>query len=525
MQSLRAIGLVLLTLVLLPALAFLAYEIRTLGENERLMRDVYDQQLETILFSINQRAWDVSDAWADRLSRLHEAAPRRLDSLEAAAHTFLKEHPAIRGVVLADSVLGTVRWVVRPGETAALPALDSVAVVKLLEKRRAGYRQMEPVAPAAPSPLLSLVFVPDAYRSGPVHLVGFAFDTEAFVRATLVPKLQEVARSTLRIGLFRDGRADPVYATGLADAPAFRRDAADQVRRLWVLPDYTIGVRPAGASIGELVRRRFYRNLLLVLVLVLLLCVAAYAVYRSVRRQVQLARMKSDFVSNVSHELRTPLALIRMYTETLEMGRLPDEERRMEYLRVISQETERLTHLVNNILNFSRMEAGRKPYAAEPVDVDEVAAAVHQLYARTLEQQGFHLELRLAGSLPLVRGDREALAEALLNLIDNAVKYSGDDRRIEVETGRQDGGVFVAVTDHGIGIAPEEHRRIFEKFYRVSTGLVHQTRGTGLGLAIVEHIVQAHGGRVVLASRPGEGSRFSLVLPAAVDAPRPVLSS
>lgn len=524
MHSLRAIGFVLLTLVLVPAAAFLAYEVVTLGENERLMAKVYDQQLETLLFSVNQHAWDVSGKWADGLSRVHSAHAHSFDAVADAAQDFLAENPDVQAVVLADSLRRNVRRVARPGDAVPTPSLEALPVARLLQQHRAGYRRLEAVTAdttdGTPAALL-LFFVPEAFRESPVHLVGFALDTDAFVEAVLVPKLQEVARSTYRVGLFRDGQAEPVYATGAPEAVPFLHDSADQARRLWVLPDYTIGIRPVGASIGELVRQRFYRNLVLVFGLVLLLFAAAWVAYRSIRRQVQLARMKSDFVSNVSHELRTPLALIRMYAETLEMGRVPTEARRQEYLRVISSETERLTHLVNNILNFSRMEAGHKTYAEAPVDLNEVAAAVYRLYAPTLEAQGFRFELRLAEELPPLRGDREAMTEALINLVDNAVKYSGSERRVEVETGRRGGDVFVAVRDHGIGIAPEEQRRIFEKFYRVSTGLVHDTRGTGLGLAIVDHIVQAHGGRVALESRPGAGSRFSLLFPVGThDAPR-----
>lgn len=516
MQSLRAIGLVLFALVLLPASVFLAYEISALDENEQLMQDIYVQQLETLLFSINQQAWDVTDAWADQLSLAHAADPHNLDQMEAAARQFLADQPAVGAVMLSDSLRRNVRWIGTPGEAVEPTALDVLETERLFQQRRAGYRRIEPVAPPGrPGAMLLLVFVPDAYRDSPVHLIGLAVDKQAFVQRTLVPRLQETARSTYRVGLFRDGDETAVYETATPGETAFRRAMADQTRPLWVLPDYAVGIRPVGASISEMVRQRFLRNLAMVAILVVCLLAAAYAVYRSIRRQVALARMKSDFVSNVSHELRTPLALIRMYTETLEMGRIPDEERRMAYLRVISQEAERLTHLVNHILNFSRMEAGRKTYASAPVDLNEVVETVFRLYEPTLGQQGFTITPRLAPDLPLLIGDRDALTEALVNLIDNAVKYSRDDRRITIETGTETGGVFVAVEDHGIGIAAADQRRVFEKFYRVSTGLVHQTRGTGLGLAIVDHIVRSHGGRVVLRSAPGEGSRFSLHLPAA----------
>jgi two-component system phosphate regulon sensor histidine kinase PhoR len=228
---------------------------------------------------------------------------------------------------------------------------------------------------------------------------------------------------------------------------------------------------------------------------------------------MDLVRMKSDFVSNVSHELRTPLALIRMFGETLEMGRVKNEEKKHEYYATIVAETERLTRLVNNILNFSRMEAGRKEYHFAPTELNDVVTDVLKTYGFHLQGEGFTPEVMLEEDLPPLRGDAESISEAVINLIDNAVKYSGESKYLRIATGMLDGSLFIVVEDHGIGIAREHQEKIFETFYRVSTGLVHTVRGTGLGLTLVKHIMEAHGGKVTVESVPGKGSRFSLLFP------------
>jgi signal transduction histidine kinase len=238
-----------------------------------------------------------------------------------------------------------------------------------------------------------------------------------------------------------------------------------------------------------------------------------YLVYTNVRREVHLARLKSDFVANVSHELKTPLALIRLFAETLDLGRVSSPERAREYYRVINKESNRLTQLINNILDFSRIEAGRKQYRFAPVDVCRIVDEVLEAYRFPIEQQGFALEVVFAEDVPEIVGDAEALSQALLNLLNNAIKYSRDEKQIKVEVSVREARVLVAVTDRGIGVAKADHKRIFEKFFRAEDSLVHETKGSGLGLALVSHIMEAHGGSVELLSAPGRGSTFTLVLP------------
>jgi signal transduction histidine kinase len=195
------------------------------------------------------------------------------------------------------------------------------------------------------------------------------------------------------------------------------------------------------------------------------------------------------------------------------MGRLTNPEKPQEYYRIIRKESERLTALINNILDFSRIEAGRKEYDFRETNLAELVRNTLESYRFQIEQNGFDFQANIAEDLPPVRIDREAIARSLLNLINNAVKYSSSEKFLGVNVYRTNGVVKLEVVDHGIGIPRGEQAKIFEKFYRAGDPLVHNTKGSGLGLSLVRHIVQAHGGNVSVDSAPGQGSKFTIALP------------
>jgi len=237
-----------------------------------------------------------------------------------------------------------------------------------------------------------------------------------------------------------------------------------------------------------------------------------------VQRETVLSQLKSSFVADVSHELKTPLALIRLFGETLAEGRVKSEEKRREYYEIIKRESTRLTHLINNILDFSRIDAGRKEYKMGPVDVGEVVRSTYDSYRFDLEHNRFEHHLVVAEDLPTIHGDADAIAQALLNLMSNALKYHDEERYLRVtvqpETRRGRHGVLISVEDHGIGIRPEVRRHLFEGFYRATDERVRKRRGAGLGLAVVKHIVDAHAGGIDVESRLVKGSTFRVFLPA-----------
>jgi signal transduction histidine kinase len=280
-----------------------------------------------------------------------------------------------------------------------------------------------------------------------------------------------------------------------------------------VFPGLILGIKLRGTTIESISNKFMRTNFIVLGALSLLIAAGMWLTYRNVSRELALAKLKSDFVSNVSHELRTPLALIRLYAETLELGRITNPAKQHEYHEIIRKESERLTGLINNILDFSRIEAGRKEYTFRETDVADLVRSTLESYRFEIEQNGFRFEEKIDDNLPPLQVDREAIARSLLNLVNNAVKYSNSDKYLGVNLYRQNCSVNLEVVDHGIGIPANEQPKIFEKFYRVCDPLVHNTKGSGLGLSLVRHIVQAHGGEVAVESSPGKGSKFIITLP------------
>jgi signal transduction histidine kinase len=275
------------------------------------------------------------------------------------------------------------------------------------------------------------------------------------------------------------------------------------------------GVDPAGLGWSGW----FYAGGLVILVGVVL--VGALVTLGSASREIRLSRLQTDFVSSVSHELRTPLTSIKMFVETLQSGRLHDQARVEECLDLLAQETDRLSRRIERVLGWARMEAGRRIYDFEAVEArDAIDHAIRAVSSQALLDD-LEIAVHLPDGLPPIRGDRDALVEALVNLLQNAVRYAPPPREIAVAAEARGAWVGLSVQDNGPGIAPRHRKRIFEKFYQADNLLASPLtgRGTGLGLAIVRAVVRAHGGRIALDTEVGKGSRFTLWLPAG---PRPV---
>ena len=282
----------------------------------------------------------------------------------------------------------------------------------------------------------------------------------------------------------------------------------EQHREIWGLRT-SYGPQP----IPEIVSASTRPQQALMIVLAVAMALGVFLVAGAAAREVRVAELKSNFVASVSHDLKTPLALIQLFAETLELGRVRTPERAQEYYRIINGEAKKLTRLIENILDFSRMEAGLRPYRMEPADLSESVTKVLARMETQFSQGHFSVTPNIEADLPRILADEGATEQAIENLLANAMKYSSDNKHIEVEARRANGHIVVSVTDHGIGISRREQGRIFRKFYRVQRELGGGPQGTGLGLAIVDHTMRGHGGYVRVESEPDLGSTFSLYFP------------
>ena len=364
-------------------------------------------------------------------------------------------------------------------------------------------------------------------------LLGFMVDAEdlrtkyfpALIQRRLAHVQQPIGFPALEMYL-ADGTGQPITVSGAPPASAlfvdertfplvfFDRELLEyaapyeQSRETW-----RVRTSYGAQTIPEIVSANTRPQMALMIVLALIMAGGVFFVASAAAREVRVAELKSNFVASVSHDLKTPLALIQLFAETLELGRVRNTERAQEYYRIINTEARKLTRLIENILDFSRMEAGLRPYRTAPADIGAVARQVLDDMASQLNQMQFNVHLEVEPDLPRVNVDEDAVEQAIENLLANALKYSGEARDIDLRVGRANSPVCVSVKDRGIGISRREQKKIFRKFYRVNSGLGGGPQGTGLGLAIVDHTMRGHGGFVRVDSEPDHGSTFTLHFP------------
>ena len=501
----------------LPA-GYLIYELMSWTKHEKLIHEIYQNQLDAILFSVNQYSDDIISSWANKINiALMSRSRVAFDTLEgldinSVPLLYLSDGKnAERSLRLnADSTpVDTLQhWARR------FAANESDRLERLQTYFEAGFRKIDPADSLVSGRFIPLVFVLDA-DVRPYRFAIIFLDLDKFISQSLGPKMQSVAGEKFVISAYRTQGSTPVYST--ASQYGMGSDsiggAQDVFRKpFWLIPGYQLGIQMKEASLTQLVNERTRTSVIVLVAVLAMLLAGLVLVYRNILYQVRLSEAKSEFVSNVSHEIRTPLSLISMYAETLEMNRVP-ESRKQEYYTIISKETARLSGIVNRILNFSKMDANRKVYSRVLVDVNQLCEEVLNSYGAHLEEKGFKVEFIPTADAGTIDGDREAIAEAFLNLVDNAVKYSRDNRTIHVRTGRRETYTYIEVEDHGIGIPRAYQKDIFEQFYRAPMGNVHQTKGSGLGLTIVRKTMDAHRGRVEVESALDKGSVFRLIFP------------
>jgi signal transduction histidine kinase/tetratricopeptide (TPR) repeat protein len=270
--------------------------------------------------------------------------------------------------------------------------------------------------------------------------------------------------------------------------------------------------RSKTGALGDLdIKRNFYFWTILTLVVVLIS--GAVLISRAIAHEMAVLKLKSDFVSSVSHEFKSPLTSIKALAERLREGKVKDSDKMERYYSLITQDVDRLTHLVRNILDFSKIEEGKREYEFVETDVGQLVMKQIDDLKKDEFSKGLEIQTHISEDIPPLDVDREALSQAFNNLLDNAVKFSPKRKQIEVNVKKDNLDVVIEVKDRGIGIPTHELNRIFDKFYQGKNTVRISGKGTGLGLTLIKHMIEAHGGRIEVWSQVGEGSTFTIILP------------
>lgn len=357
--------------------------------------------------------------------------------------------------------------------------------------------------------LISYAILPN-FQSEQIFYGGFYWDLNS-IKKQIIPKiLEEITKDSGMRFKIVDERGQNIL-TGKEELTS--KESIALSYRLFPLPWKLLVSHPEIKTFERTARRENFFYGILLTVIVILMLLGAILMVRDISRESETTRLKTEFVHNISHELKTPLTLIRLYGETLQRKENLANEEKKECYEIITKESERLSHLINNVLDFSRIEMGRKEFSFKKGNLAKVVRDTLESYRYHLEKKGFTVQMDIASGLPEMNFDGEAVASVLVNLLSNAVKFSPKKKEVTVKLFRDNGNAVLQVADKGIGIPPKEVSKIFQRFYQSKNEIVSETRGSGLGLTLIKHITEAHGGIIKVESEPGKGSTFSVILP------------
>ncbi|MBD3378437.1 GHKL domain-containing protein [candidate division KSB1 bacterium] len=514
--------------VLVPVLSYTAFQFFQTNKNEELIKSIYDRQLNTILFSVNQHCWDILNSWIAEIRTIIDTGVLQRQNPSGYPEelaTFTRNNPTVSGAFINWTPSHTSLYMdfqsgVQPprvlrfryeNEINHLISESSQHIDRMIRRAKEGYIKPHIIPwSTGRQELMILVFPVIRHKSltMPV-LAGIMIDSEEYVSEVVARKFSSMNDDIFSFAVQDRENGQVLYATE-QDEEVKDYEKSEE---LWILPNLDLKIKLSGTTLKEISRDKTTTNLIFLLVSNLVFITGILYLLRNVSQEMTLSRMKTAFVANVSHELRTPLALIRMYAETLEMNRVRSDDKRNQYYRTIMSESTRLTQLINNILDFSKIESRKKEYQLAPESLRHLIEQTLEMYQFHLDQKDFQLALDLQSDLPDIGVDSEAITQSLVNLIDNAIKNSPNEKFIRIQLYRENGHQVIAITDKGVGIPESEQKKIFEKFYRIESGLVHNTKGSGLGLSLVKHIMQIHGGSVSVKSKVDHGSTFYLKFP------------
>ncbi|MFC2161828.1 ATP-binding protein [Acidobacteriota bacterium] len=347
-------------------------------------------------------------------------------------------------------------------------------------------------------------------KSGETLFAGFKWDL-GLLKSEILPEiLKEISEQS---GLHLSVLDEKAGVTSTEQEEGISNDSLSLTFRNFLLPWKLFASQDAFQDLQKTARREKFFYGILLGVIVVLMFIGVLLIARDVSRETETTQLKTEFVHNVSHELKTPLTLIRLYGETLQRKENLSNEDKHEAYEIITKESERLSHMINNILDFSRIEMGRKEFDFKKGNLSDVLRDTLDSYRYHLKKKGFSIEEEITSDLSDIVFDKEAIASVLINLLSNAMKFSPEKKEVKVTVFREDEFIGFQVADQGIGISPEVQSRIFERFYRLQNRATSESKGSGLGLTLVKHIVEAHGGEIRVDSEPEKGSVFSIYIP------------
>lgn len=497
------ISVSLLLLVALPIGFFFIKQLANLTENEEIVQRVFNKQLETILYTINQNSENVIYSW---INQIDLPVDLQSDIIVNIVNHLFENNQAIRQLSFysVDNLNLLAYYSDDNNRKVDKPNLQLANKLRKFADQK--YQRIESVRN---NEITNLYFM---LKSGNNKiLAGFSVLTNTFIEQNLKPGIQQISQDRFNIIL-----VDSLMQTRNINSDTSLVQAySDHVQELWYFPGVWVKISLQSATISELVSARSKNDNYVLWGLMFVVLIGITFVIVSIRKEIKLAEMKSEFVSNVSHEIRTPLALISMYAETLLLSRVKTEDKKQEYIKVIYHESNRLAGMVNRILSFSKMENSKRNYQFTNVNINELILEVCENFEPHFKSNNVNCTFRLTKNETTVFGDHEAIVESLINLVDNAIKYGKlGDKQLDISTRWDNGILVVAIEDNGIGISLKHQKHIFDKFYRVTQGnLAHKAKGSGLGLNIVQQIMKEHNGKITVRSKDGEGSCFSLFFP------------
>lgn len=337
------------------------------------------------------------------------------------------------------------------------------------------------------------------------YICGFKWDTDT-LRKSIIPAIFDSISAETGLHYYLLEEVDS-FTNQLPEnslSLSFRR---------FPFPWKLIVVQPALNSLEDATKKEMLIYGLMLGITITMMILGALLIARDIKRESDSMSLKTEFVHNVSHELKTPLSLIRLYGETLLFKKNLNNIDKTDALQVITKESERLSHMINNILDFSKIEMGRKEFKIQRGNFANIIRDTLDSYRYHLEKKGFEIIEEIAQDIPLIEFDKEAIEGLLINLLSNAIKYSPERKILTVKLYKQNEYVLLQVSDKGMGIPSDEIPHIFNRFYRSKQKLGFESRGSGLGLTLIKHVVESHGGKIKVESKPGEGSTFSIEFP------------